>query len=128
ERATVINDLTSGLAYGVAVAAVNAAGVPDEGWRWPAAPVPFTAVGEPATTPVLITGRTPGTVTASWSRVDAGGASEVRYTMRIVPVADLGSFRCGTAGGGTPAGSAALTGSLPVQEGSRVVVAVIADN
>lgn len=128
ERSTVVSDLTPGLAYSVAVAAVNAAGVPDEGWRWPAAPVPFTAVGEPATTSVLITGRTASTVTATWSRVDAGGASSVGYTMRIVPVADLGSLTCSSAGGGTPAGGTGLSGSQAVSEGSRVVVAVIADN
>ncbi|WP_405217208.1 Ig-like domain-containing protein [Agrococcus sp. Ld7] len=128
ERSSVVSDLTPGLAYGVAVAAVNAAGVPDEGWRWPSAPVPFTAVGEPSTTAVLITDRTASTVTATWSRVDAGGASSVGYTMRIVPVADLASLSCSSAGGGAPAGGVGLTGSRTVSEGSRVVVAVIADN
>ncbi|GEK80945.1 Ig-like domain-containing protein [Agrococcus baldri] len=128
ERATVVGDLTPGLAYGVAVAATNAAGVPEEGWRWPSAPVPFTAVGEPATTPVLITDRTPGTVTASWSRVDAGGASRVAYTARIVPVADVASLRCESSATGTPAGTAGTSASLSVAEGSRVVVAVTADN
>ncbi|WP_347754107.1 Ig-like domain-containing protein [Agrococcus sp. ProA11] len=128
ERSTVVSDLSPGLAYSVAVAAVNAAGVPDEGWRWPTAPVPFTAVGEPATTTVLITGRTASTVTATWSRVDAGGASSVGYTMRIVPVDDLGSLTCSSAGGGAPAGGVGLSGSRAVSEGSRVVVAVIADN
>lgn len=128
ERSTVVSDLTAGLAYGVSVAAVNAAGVPDEGWRWPAAPVPFTAVGEPSTTSVLITDRTASTVTATWSRVDAGGASSVGYTMRIVPVADLGSLSCSSAGGGAPAGGVGLTGARAVEQGSRVVVAVIADN
>ena len=128
ERSAVVTDLTPGLAYGVAVAAVNDAGVPDEGWRWPAAPVPFTAVGEPATTPVLITDRTPGSVTATWSAVDAGGAARIAYTARVVPVADLGSLTCSSTGTGEPAGSTALRATLPVQEGSRVVVAVIADN
>nr|WP_277604014.1 Ig-like domain-containing protein [Agrococcus sp. ARC_14] len=128
ERGTVVSDLTPGQAYDVAVAATNAAGVPDEGWRWPAAPVPFTAVGEPATTPVLITDRTAGTVTATWSRVDAGGASRVAYSARIVPVADLGSISCDSTGTGEPAGSTATSASLAVAEGSRVVVAVVADN
>lgn len=128
ERSSVVSDLTPGLAYGVSVAAVNAAGVPDEGWRWPAAPVPFTAVGKPSTTPVLVTDRTASTVTATWSRVDAAGASSVGYTMRIVPVADLGSLTCSSAGGGAPAGGVGLSGSRAVDQGSRVVVAVIADN
>ncbi|WP_072313052.1 Ig-like domain-containing protein [Agrococcus sp. Marseille-P2731] len=128
ERAAVVRELTPGRAYGIAVAAVNDAGVPDEGWRWPAAPVPFTAVGEPSTTPVLLTGRTAGTVTASWSAVDAGGAAAVGYTMRIVPVADIADLQCTSTGTGTPAGAAARTGTLAVEEGTRVVVAVIADN
>ncbi|SFR98056.1 Fibronectin type III domain-containing protein [Agrococcus baldri] len=128
ERSTVVTDLTPGLAYSVAVAARNAAGVPDEGWRWPSAPVPFTAVGEPATTPVLITGQTTGTVTASWSRVDAGGASSVAYAARIVPVGEAASLGCDSSGTGVPAGSTATSATLSVAEGSRAVVAVIADN
>ncbi len=128
ERSVVVSELTPRLAYTVAVAATNAAGVPDEGWRWPAAGVPFTAVGEPASTPVLITGRTVDSVTASWSRVDTGGASGVAYTARIVPVADVPSLSCDSTGTGVPAGSTATRATLPVAEGSRVVVAVIADN
>ncbi|MCR8671390.1 Ig-like domain-containing protein, partial [Agrococcus sp. HG114] len=47
ERTTTLTGLTPGRAYAVEVAAANRAGVPDAGWRWPAAPVPFTAVGVP---------------------------------------------------------------------------------
>lgn len=128
ERGVVIRDLTPGAAYSVAVAATNAAGVPDEGWRWPSAAVPFTAVGEPATTPVLVTDRTASTVTVRWSRVDPGGATAVRYTARIVPVADVPDLSCSSTATGQPAGSTATTATLDVSQGSRVVVAVIADN
>ncbi|MGM1028582.1 MAG: Ig-like domain-containing protein [Actinomycetota bacterium] len=127
ERSTVIADLTPGRAYAVEVAAANDAGVPDAAWRWPAAPVPFTAVGEPGTTPVLLTDRGSGTVTARWSAVDAGGAASVRYTARIVPVADVPGLGCST-GGGTPVGTAATTATLAIAEGSRAVIAVTADN
>ncbi len=128
ERSAVIAELTPGRAYAIEVAAVNDAGVPDEAWRWPAAPVPFTAVGEPATTPVLITDRGSGTVTARWSSVDAGGAAGVRYAARIVPVADVASLGCSSSGSGEPAGSTATTATLAIADGSRAVVAVTADN
>lgn len=128
ERSAVIAELTPGRAYAIEVAAANDAGVPDAAWRWPAAPVPFTAVGEPGTTPVLITDRGSGTVTARWSGVDAGGATSVRYTARIVPVADVPTLGCSSAGTGSPAGSAATTATLSIAEGSRAVVAVTADN
>lgn len=128
ERSAVIADLTPGRAYAIEVAAANDAGVPDAAWRWPAAPVPFTAVGEPATTPVLITERGSGTVTARWSTVDAGGAAGVRYAARIVPVADVPSLGCSSSGSGEPAGTTATTATLSIADGSRAVVAVTADN
>ncbi|UOW00064.1 Ig-like domain-containing protein [Agrococcus sp. SCSIO52902] len=128
ERTVTVPDLTPGRAYAVEVAATNDAGVPDAAWRWPAAPVPITAVGEPGTAPVLITGRSGGSVTVRWSAVDAGGAAAVGYTARIVPVADAASLDCASTGTGTPAGSAQLSATLSVAQGSRVVVAVTADN
>lgn len=128
ERSVLVDGLTPGVAYTVEVAATNAAGVPDTGWRWPAAPVAVTAVGVPGTTPVLITGRDPGAVTVRWSAVDAGGAARVAYSARLVPAADAASTTCVSSGSGTPGGTDATTATLPLQQGSRVVVAVTADN
>lgn len=128
ERSAEIAGLTPGRAYAIEVAAANDAGVPDAAWRWPAAPLPFTAVGKPATTPVLITDRASGTVTVRWSAVDAGGATAVRYSARVVPAADAPSLGCTSAGAGQPAGTAATTATLSIADGSRAVVAVVADN
>ncbi|MGC5078120.1 Ig-like domain-containing protein [Agrococcus sp. DT81.2] len=128
ERTAELAGLTPGRAYGIEVAAANDAGVPDAAWRWPAAPVPFTAVGEPATTPVLITGRDSGAVTVRWSAVDPVGAPSVRYTARIVPAADVATLGCSSAANGQPAGTAETTATLTIAEGSRAVVAVTADN
>jgi len=128
ERTAEIAGLTPGRAYAIEVAAVNDAGVPDAAWRWPAAPVPFTAVGEPATTPVLITGRDGGTVTVRWSDVDPVGAPSVRYSARLVPAADVASLGCTTTANGQPAGAAGTTATLAIADGSRAVVAVTADN
>ncbi|MET4097867.1 hypothetical protein ABIB37_000104 [Agrococcus sp. UYP10] len=128
ERTAVIAGLTPGRPYAIEVAAANDAGVPDDAWRWPAAPVPFTAVGEPGTAPVLITDRSGGSVTARWSAVDAGGAARVRYTARIVAAADVPSLGCSSTGTGEPAGTAALNATLTIAEGARAVVAVTADN
>jgi hypothetical protein len=77
---------------------------------------------------VLITDRVSGTVTARWSSVDAGGAASVRYTARIVPVADVPSLGCSSAGTGDPAGTSATTATLSIADGSRAVIAVTADN
>jgi large repetitive protein len=126
ERAAVISGLTPGRAYSIEVAAANRAGVPDAGWRWPAAPLPFTAVGQPATTPLLITGNDGGQVTVRWSAVDAGGAAGVRYTAHVEPLGAVPG--CTSTGTGTPAGGTDLTASLPITDGSRSVVAVTADN
>jgi hypothetical protein len=126
DRMTVVSGLTPGRAYSVEVAAANRAGVPDAGWRWPAAPVPFTAVGPPGTTPVLITGHDGDDVEVRWSAVDAGGGSGVGYTARVVPVGQAPS--CTSAGAGVPAGGAGLSATLQVAEGSRSVIAVTADN
>ena len=128
ERTAEISGLTPGRAYAVEVAAANDAGVPDAAWRWPAAPVPFTAVGVPTTTPVLITGRDSGAVTVRWSDVDPVGAPSVRYTARVVPAADVPSLGCTSAANGEPAGTAPTTATLAIADGSRAVVAVTADN
>lgn len=126
ERQSVISGLTPGRAYSIEVAAANRAGVPDTAWRWPAAPVPFTAVGVPGTTPVLVTGHDGGSVTVRWSEVDRAGAASVRYSARVLPAGESAS--CSSAGGGNPGGSAALSATLPVAQGARAVVAVTADN
>ncbi|WP_306232300.1 Ig-like domain-containing protein [Agrococcus beijingensis] len=126
ERAAVVSGLTPGRAYSIEVAATNRAGVPDASWRWPAAPLPFTAVGQPATGPVLITGNDGGRVTVRWSAVDAGGAAAVRYTAHVEPIGAV--HACTSTGTGTPAGDTALEASLPIADGSRSVVAVTADN
>ena len=126
DRMTVVSGLTPRRAYSVEVAAANRAGVPDAGWRWPAAPVPFTAVGPPGRTPVLITGRDGDDVAVRWSAVDAGGGSGVGYTARVVPVGEMPSCTSGAAG--APAGVAELSATLRVAESSRSVIAVTADN
>lgn len=130
ERSAVVAGLTAGRAYQVEVAAANAAGVPDASWRWPAATVPFTAVGQPGTTSVVITGRdqASGTVAARWATVEPGGARQVRYQARIVAEADVAGLACTSSGTGTPSGSAETSTSLEVADGARAVVAVIADN
>lgn len=126
ERQSVIAGLTPGRAYSIEVAAANRAGVPDAAWRWPAAPVPFTAVGVPGTAPVLVTGHDGGSVTVTWAEVDRAGAASVRYSARVLSPGE--SQSCASSGGGTPAGSAALSATLPVAQGARAVVAVTADN
>ncbi|GAA3603807.1 Ig-like domain-containing protein [Agrococcus terreus] len=128
ERSAVVGGLVAGRAYQVEVAAANAAGVPDASWRWPAAPVPFTAVGLPGTTQVLITDREGGTVTARWAGVDAGGARQVRYQARIVAESEAPGLSCTSGGGGQPSGGTATSATLPVADGARAVVAVTADN
>ncbi|MCR8671928.1 hypothetical protein, partial [Agrococcus sp. HG114] len=50
----------------------------------------------------------------------------VRYTARVVPADEQPA--CTSGGGGTPAGGTALTATLPVAQGSRSRVAVVADN
>lgn len=128
-RATNLRGLTVGETYTVTVAAVNDAGVDDSVWQR-SNPYSVTAVGQPGQFTVVL--RDEGsdvTVGATWGEAPTGGASQVRYTAQVIPASERNSFACTSGGDGNPRGQRGVSVSnLPVEPGTRSVVAVVADN
>ena len=128
---TTLRGLTAGETYSVTVAATNGAPVADDVWQRSNPPHSMTAVGRPGQTTVVLRdyNQAESTVGAVWDAASAGGASQVRYSVQVIPASEQSSFACSSAGRGNPEGQQGRSASgLQIERGSRSVVAVIADN
>ncbi|QCR19671.1 Ig-like domain-containing protein [Agrococcus sp. SGAir0287] len=126
-REVALSGLQPGRAYEVEVAATNDAGVADDAWRW-STPHPFTAVGPPGQTSVVLSGFDEASSTASvvWAAPASGGA-DLRYRLQAV-AAGAPTPSCSSTGGGTPAGQSGTSGTVRLPSGGRSQIVVVADN
>ncbi|WP_430593598.1 Ig-like domain-containing protein [Humidisolicoccus flavus] len=120
--------LQTGRVYSVAVAAVNAANVPVDRWQFTSTSV--TAIGPPSSVGTIFATRNaddPDTIDVNWGAANAGGATNVLYTVRPVRVG-TDVPECTSSGDGRASGSRDQTFEHRLPRGQQFVYVIVADN